>query len=172
MSSASDVVCATKRWEMDLRELMYVSVSTSCTVATATAMTKLVWNLVKCEHFHTNLNFDELCKITCSLIPWPNRHKAGTLCKGWKQTMEAIFPIIFFCQRNHLKTLSGCLITQDGVVAISVFWTVLCSNVLPKSLNKQLDVPRVNCLVCAHTRDHVHTCCMLVAVICKMISLI
>lgn len=95
MSSASDVVCATKRWEMDLRELMYVSVSTSCTVATATAMTKLVWNLVKCEHFHTNLNFDELCKVTCSLIPWPNRHKAGTLCKGRKQTMEAIFPIIF-----------------------------------------------------------------------------
>lgn len=41
MSSASDVVCATKRWEMDLRGLMYVSVSTSCTVATATAMMKV-----------------------------------------------------------------------------------------------------------------------------------
>lgn len=139
--------------------MVYLNLSAGLKFSKVWTISTQIWTLTSCA------------RLPAHWFPDLADHKAGALCKERSKPWRPFFQS-FFCQKNHLKTLSGCLNTQDGVVAISIFWTVLCSNVLPKGLNKQLDVPRVNCLVCAHTHDHVHTCCMLVAMICKMISLI
>lgn len=83
--------------------------------------------------------------------------------------MEAIFPIIFLSEESSVDTLWLLDYTRWGCGNFNFLNCVVF-----KCASKKFEQATgcSYCLVCAHTRDHVHTCCMLVAVICKMISLI
>lgn len=105
------------------------------------------------NHFHTNLNFDKLCWVPVYWFPDLVDHEPSALCKGRKQTMEAIFPAIFL-SRESFKRLSlvAWLHIKMGLWQFQ-FSELCCVQMCFQKVwtSNWIYEYRVICLVCEHT---------------------